>query len=298
MIPVWATLAILSAIALAIKEIIIKNSLNHDLNKSYIIFGEHIFLTIFCLLFFKLINFSSINTMWYYFLAKSIIVLVAMELYFILLKKYEISKISPLMNLSPMFLLLFSAILLHEKVSLIQFGGIILILFATYFLEIDIRHLNRKKSQKHYMDWLKNLNWKNISMVFAMLILYSLLAILDKSIFNQGVSVFTNMFYSSIFVGIMYVGYYIQKKSLFKSVKYVIKQPVIIAFSFLTFLSAVTVLYAIAIPTAQVSLIIPLRRISTLFAAIFGGLLFHESHILKKVISVIIMLFGVLLIVL
>lgn len=297
MIPLWAVLALVSAMAVAAKEIIIKSSLNNDLDKSYVIFGEHIILVILTLFFFIKIQFGSFISMWHYYLAKALIIATAMELYYFLLQKYEISKVAPLANLSPMFLILFSSIFLSEKISLIQFGGIFLIVFGTYFLEIDIKHYDKKHSQRHYMNWLKGLNWKNISVMLATLILYSFLAILDKLILGQ-VSVYSNLFYTSLFVAIIFAIYYYYKKSLKQAFKVATKTPAIIIFATLSFISGLTILYAIAMPDSLVSLIVPIKRTATLFIALFGGMLFHESHLLKKVLAVIVMLAGIVLIVL
>ncbi|MGE0793380.1 MAG: EamA family transporter [Candidatus Woesearchaeota archaeon] len=297
MIPLWAFLALISAITVAAKEIVIKSSLNKHLDKSYVIFGEHIILAIITLFFFIKIQFYSFSSMWHYYLAKALIIVTAMELYYYLLQKYEISKVAPLANLSPMFLILFSAIFLSEKLSLIQFAGIFLIVCGTYFLEIDIKHHDKKNSQRHYLNWLKGLNWKNISIMLATLILYSFLAILDKLILKQ-VSVYSNLFYTSLFVTILFALYYSYKKSLKKAIKVAMKDSSIMIFSALSFISAITILYAIAIPDSLVSLIFPIKRTATLFIALFGGMLFHESHILKKVLAVIVMLAGIVLIVL
>ena len=76
-----------------------------------------------------------------------------------------------------------------------------------------------------------------------------------------------------------------------------IKEPETLVIAIFTIVSNVLVLLAIAIPTALVSLIIPLRRTSTLFSAIFGGLLFHEKHIKQKSFATFGMLIGIVLIV-
>jgi len=56
--------------------------------------------------------------------------------------------------------------------------------------------------------------------------------------------------------------------------------------------------YAVSLPGVLISLVVPIKRLSALFATIIGGELFHEKHILRKSIACVIMIIGAVLIIL
>ncbi|MFH1589978.1 MAG: hypothetical protein ABIB43_05410 [archaeon] len=64
------------------------------------------------------------------------------------------------------------------------------------------------------------------------------------------------------------------------------------------FLSNMSYLLAVATPGAAISLIIPIKRTSSLFTTLIGGKLFHEKNLLIKILASIIMIWGVVFILL
>jgi len=64
-----------------------------------------------------------------------------------------------------------------------------------------------------------------------------------------------------------------------------------------SFASYYFIILALSVPLALVSLIVPLRRTSTIFSSLVGGILFHETNLLKKLIITLFMIFGIILIV-
>jgi len=129
-----------------------------------------------------------------------------------------------------------------------------------------------------------------------MLISISITAITDKLILKK-VNVYTDLFYTATIVLIAILNYYLFKKNLIKTTKNIIQNPNLFLISLFTNLGTYSILLAIQIPNAKLSLIIPIKRTSTLFSSIIGGKLFHEKHLFKKIIAIIIMLFGILLLV-
>jgi uncharacterized membrane protein len=53
-----------------------------------------------------------------------------------------------------------------------------------------------------------------------------------------------------------------------------------------------------AVPGAMIALIIPIRRLSTLFSVIVGGRMFHDHYLFHKIISTFIILAGTVLVIL
>lgn len=54
---------------------------------------------------------------------------------------------------------------------------------------------------------------------------------------------------------------------------------------------------AVGLKDSYVSLIVPIRRVSSIFVILAGGEIFHEKSIIEKILSCIIMLVGAYLIV-
>lgn len=298
MLELWAIYAIFSALAFAIKDVITKKVLNKNVKPVQIIYEQYLLLLLFVIIFFfGKIDFLSIINNWDIYLLKAITIFISTTLYFYLLNLYEISLISPLMNLSPVFLIILSSVFLFEKITLLQMLGIFIIIVSTYLLELHTTKKYKKLPHKFYFDFLKTLNWKIISVASSMLFIISITAISDKIIFQRGLNVYTNMFFTAIFIFIFLTIYYIYNNHFENTIMNIVKEPETLIISFFSVLSTFLILLAISIPTALVSLIVPLKRISTLFSSIFGGLLFHEKHLFKKIIITILMLFGVVLIV-
>lgn len=294
----WIILSIVSAIFFGLKDILAKKFLEKTkINSRELIFHEYVLVFVFvCIVFYNQIDFMSIYSMWALYIFKAISVGMASYLYFKLLEKHEISLVSPLINLSPIFLLFLSSIFLLEKISLIQLSGIVIIIIATYFLEVTMHHYDKDSPHAHHFLNLTKKDYTFFTQVVILLSVFSFAAISDKLILGE-VNVYTNMFFTSFFILYGLIFYYIRAKKLKQSLNIFNQSQTVLLISTLTIISNFLILLAIAIPTAMVSLIIPLRRTSTLFSSFFGGLLFHEKHLGKKLFAIFLMLLGVALIV-
>lgn len=293
----WIIYSLASALVQGIKDVLVKKVFKkNDVSPTQVIFEEYLLLLLLVLIvFFPKVDILSYKSLWYLYLLKAATLSTATFTYFQLLKKYEISSIAPLMNLSPMFLLILSTIFLGEIISLIQFLGIVLIIISTYVLEVSFHHSKKKDPHKHYFDFIKKLDHKIFLSVFLMLVVISFTAIADKKILNQ-VDVYTNMFFTSLLIFTTLLIYYLKTSNLKNTFNKVITQPNTLVISIFAIASTFLILLAIGLPTAMVSLVIPIKRTSTLFSSILGGILFHENHLMRKVIATIGMLFGILLI--
>lgn len=293
----WAILALSSAFFAAIKDILAKKLFKKNVNPSQLIFEEYLVLLVFILVFFGFkVDYSSFYEIWHLYFLKAISVGGASLLYFKLLKKYDISVVSPLLNLSPMILLVLSVFVLGEIISSIQVVGILIILLATYFLEVTFHHHQKTKPHAHHFSILKKLNFSFFSIASITLVIISFAAIADKKILGI-VDVYTNLYFTALLIFIGLLIYYLVEKSLIQTIKDLVHEPETLLISIFSIISSFLVVYAIAIPSAMVSLIIPLRRTATLFSSLIGGILFHEKHLKQKFIATFFMLIGVLFIV-
>lgn len=294
----WVVLSLISAFFFGLKDILVKKFLEKTkINSRELIFHEYVLVIVFVtIVFFDKIDFMSIYNFWGLYMFKAFSVGMASYLYFKLLEKHEISLVSPLINLSPIFLLVLSSIFLSEKITIIHFLGILIVMIATYFLEITMHHHDKDSPHTHHFMNLTKKDYNFFSQVIILLSVFSFAAISDKIILGD-VNVYTNMFFTSFFILYGLIFYYIRSKKLRQSLNIFNQSSMVLLISVLTIISNFLILLAIAIPNAMVSLIIPLRRTSTLFSSFFGGLIFHEKHLGKKLLSILLMLLGVALIV-
>ena len=292
----WIVFALISAVFFSAKDLIAKKLFVKDhINHKHIVMHEYIFYLIVLLFFIPSIDFTSFVTYWYLYLFKAVSVGTAGFVYFRLLAKHSITTVAPLTNLSPLLLLLFSLVILGEMVSTLQIIGILIMVVATYYLEIVLQHHHRVKCVGCHWYTIRKQEARFFIAVLVMLAAFSLAAVADKLVLAQ-VNIQTNVFFTAVLVLIILATYY-KPKSIIESVKQYKTTPQTILFASINTLSTLFVLLAIAIPTALVSLIIPLRRSATLFSALFGGLMFHEDHVVKKVLAVLLMIIGVFLMV-
>lgn len=293
----WAILALSSAIFFAVKDILSKKLLTKNVTPVQIIFEEYFLLIIIVLaIFFPHVDFTSFKDFWHLYFLKGLLVSAASFSYLHLLSKYEISTVSPLINLSPLFLLIFSSLILAETLTYMQYVGVMIIMGATYFHEIIAHHHRKKNPHKFHLSDLKNKNWKFFIIVLFMLLTFTGTAIVDKIILGS-VNVYTNLYFVSFIILFILSIYYIKIGYLKTAIRNIRHEPETLVISIFNNISTFLVLFAISIPGAMVSLIIPLRRTSTIFSSLFGGILFHEKHLLGKLIATSGMLVGIVLIV-
>lgn len=207
------------------------------------------------------------------------------------LRHLDISEFSPLMNLSPLFLFFISWMFLGELPSSINILGILFIVFGAYFLEL----------KKH--DWFgpikrvrenKYVHFIILGMLFA-----GMSALMDKVILSSGINVDSLYFYKRLITALMLI---VISSLFFNGIWDVLR---VYKRSFLwVFLAAIsymladyTYFIAVASPVALVSLVIPVKRTSTIVSTILGGESFGEKHLMHKAIAALIMIFGVFFII-
>jgi len=289
----WLYLTFISSFAQSIQSIL-KKAFIKKVPLRNIILNQYIFATVITfVLFYKYIEF--INSLISFYILKAISLLLFTLIFLNLLKKYDISSISPLLNISPLILLLFSTSFLGERITDIQFLGILIIIISTYFLEVHINFHEILKPYKYHFDFLNRLNYKDILLIFSMLFFISITAVSDKIILRK-TNVYSDLFITSGIITILLLIYISFKHEfLFDLKSSLLSNWKIYTISAFFYLSSFSILYVIFIPSTEISIVIPIKRSSTLFSALFGGLLFKEKHIIQKTISVILMILGIYL---
>lgn len=245
--------------------------------------------TLLMILFYKMINLNSPFSIYGLILLKSVVISIAWLSIYQAYKKLEISRVSPLRNLSPLLLVILSFIFLGEVASLINYLGITILIISAYLIEL--------KSFSQFFQPFKFFKSKYFILILISLIGNSISAVLDKIIL-ESINYYSLMFIFYLFLTIIFFIFLVIKKD-YQSLKLCLKGKSIFLIFMITLsalLADFSYFMAVAIPNTLIILIIPLRRLSTFLSTIFGGKLFNEKNLLYKSTICLLMIFAILLI--
>lgn len=284
----WYVLVLVSAFLMGISQVWKKRGLIKEHTLEFLS-AYSVVIIIVTLVLLPVVKFNFSGAYFLFIYLKSLLLSVAAFIFFRLLRHYDISEISPLQNLSPIFLLIFSFILLSEKPSYINITGVFLIILSAY--AIESKHLDFSKHLEPFMK-------KFIFYLFAYLIIISFAAIMDKYI-TRSVDIYSYIFFQNIFFSINFlIAAGVQDKG-FGPTKRALKNSwlAIILATITVFLADLLYLGAVVMPATMISLIIPLKRISTFVATLLGGEFFHEKGLKLKLVACALMIFGAYMVV-
>jgi len=202
--------------------------------------------------------------------------------------KWEASKVAPLENLSPLFLVVLAYVFLGEILSSNQLFGIFLIVGGAIFLEWE-EHF-RLKEMLH-----KSKDRTIILHILGALFIWSVMSIITKQLL-QTIDAYTLLLFVLVFTAMIFTGWIAvtQRKVLRETLESFKKnRKFMFGSTILDYSSYLFILWAIAVPGALVALIIPVRRLSTLFTVVFGGKLLHEHRLKERAAASLIMIVGV-----
>ena len=275
----WYFIVLLSACFLAGADLFMKKSL----------FTDHV---LFLLPFVFRMHFSFSFSLYSLIFLKACLVSGAWLLFMKGVRHLELSKAIPLKNLSSFFVVILSFFFLGERLTFLQWGGILILIFGAALLELE-------KDIFHFIHKIKELPKHYLFLILLGLFLGALCAILDKIILRE-VEVLTFTFLNFAFLFILYFIYSSLLYHGYKDMITVYKKTKWLVLGFSSFMLIADYLhfYVISIPSAYISLIIPIRRLGSLISTLVGGEMFHEHQIGIRVFASTIMLIGVLLLVL
>src|SRR3989338_213751 len=205
------------------------------------------------------------------------------------IKKGEISSVEPLGNLEPILVAFLAFVILGETITRLQIFGIFLIVLGSYNLET--RHFTHFKETINHI-----IKSKYIYFIFVGLLLYGFSSIGDKVVLGHNVTPITYLFMINFCIGFNNLIIISLRKNGFKEIKKTFKT----CGKWILFASCVSIILRltqfIAFTLGSIAIILSLKRVSGLFSVIIGGELFHEHNLKKKIISSLIMIFGVILV--
>lgn len=203
-------------------------------------------------------------------------------------KKCEISAVSPLLNINPLFVILLSYLTFGEVLSSKQFAGVMLILIGGYIITLN--------DIKYFFQPFSAIPKKYFLIVFCTLVLWSFCPVINRIVLFD-VDTVTYMFFFAMFIWLIQLILLIYKNN-FKMIAAMTRKkwPLLVMASAFWITSDFLHLFAIAIPTVFVSLVIPVKRLSNLLTVVLGGALFKEKNMIVKSAACIFMLAGLFVI--
>lgn len=293
MIP-WYLLALFSAVTLSLSRIIEKKILysEHALefSTSTGIFRLALLLLLLPFVDFSMLSFSGVIFIYF----ASIIGTFAFFYRSKATRHMHISDVEPLFNLQPLFLLILSIFFLGEQIGPFQALGVLLLVIGTYILEITAE-------ARSFLDpILRFVRSRYMHYVMFTILAFTFTSLFDKVIITQ-VTMRNPLTYLFIFYFFLSLNFMVLDIARFgwKDVAVALKTKP--AFTFLGMLlhtfNIFLYLTCLAIPGVLVSMVIPIRRTSSLFSTIIGGNVFHEPRLLIKAVAAFVMVMGTSLII-
>ncbi len=208
------------------------------------------------------------------------------------IKNMEISGALPLMVLTPGFVALFSFLLIGETLTKIEIAGLFLLLAGTYILESK----NNKKLIEPFVVFYKS---KYHHYVIAALVLFTATSIIDKYLLRDyAVPPKTFIVFQQIFFAI---NFFILTLAVRKGVKHIAGYMNKKFSGWFLLIALFTIGYRYsqieAVKLAPVALVLSVKRLSVLFASLYGGKIFSEHYLFRKTVAIVTMLAGAYLVV-
>lgn len=287
---VWYLFALCSAIMFAVTGILNKKILLHEHALEFTA-SRSIILSMLALILVPWVDFS-ISFMVHAIIAITALIVVAGVLFYMKsIRHGEISIIAPLMNISPLFLIVIAFFVLGEMPSTMQLIGIGLLAVGVYSLEVGTHHNDYLAPIKEF------LRSKVIHFLMFALIIFSITATLDKLIVTKHTDVFTYLFFFTLYKTLFYLTLQTYRHGFREIINDFKKDGRLIITNGVTdFTGHILYMMAVAMPSAMIALVIAIKRTSSLFTTIFGGMLFHEKNLKIKITACTIMLMGAVLI--
>lgn len=285
----WILFALGSAVLMTIGSIIDKRVMRHEHAMEYGA-GQGVFAFILLLA----LPFIPLRIPWQLYAAMyvSSALFVAGHLYYLRsIRHSELSSSFPLTNISPLFLLVIAFVLLGERPSGIDITGVLLLILGTYLLQ-------SAGCKGGLLEPLRSLARSRYAlyMVLAMVV-FSFTATLEKGIMNRGVEALTMAVVLRLFIASNHLVLEVYRhgaKEVFRDVRK--DGGSLLAASLAGIGASLLYFMALAVPGALVSLVIPVKRVSTLLSALIGGTLFHEHRLGVKLAACCVMIAGVALV--
>ncbi|ADL52004.1 DMT family transporter [Clostridium cellulovorans] len=244
-------------------------------------------LTFYSLFCFLLVSFEFSNAVNIYLdkifiiFIKTFVVFIAWVLSFSAIKHLPISVITPFDTLNPMFSIIFGIVILSERLSSFQYIGIIIMLISYYFIgKVGSKEVIKIFNNKYFYFMLGSALLNAVSATIDKIALKSI---------NPGQMQFWFTFFMFLFNAstLAYLRVRGKEKNSIKLDLYIPLMSVLLIISDRLYFTAVN------IPSSQISIIMPLRKISIFISVIVGGLIFKEKNLKRKFSYICFLILGI-----
>jgi len=215
------------------------------------------------------------------------------------IRHMELSEASPLLTISPALAAIFAFLFLGEFLAPQRVVGVGLIIVGAYFLEFR----NVKKKRKLLYPFRVMFTSKYIHYIAIGLLLYAVSGVVARYLLATSktpMDKYAYLFLLHLFIALTFLVFIHAFHDGWRGIQHGVHRAGkwIFLTSLLLFSSRAFLIAALTIPTAKLALILAIKRLSSLFATVVGGEIFHDSHLPKKIIGCVIMVAGALLVVL
>lgn len=278
----WLWMVIISGILLGFWDITKKKAFEKNSVVSVLAFYS-----VFCFIFVSFEFSNAINLSGDKILVifiKTFIIFLSWVLGFTAIKQLPISIVTPFDTVNPLFSIILGIIVLGESLGLLQGVGIVIMLVAYYFIG--------KVGSKEITNVFKN---KYFYFMICSAVLSAISATIDK-IALRSISPGQMQFWFCLFISIFNVA-----ALLYTKWKTEDKIPMKLDYniplmSLLLTISDRIYFTAVNIPSSQISVIMPLRKISIFISVIVGGLMFKEENLRQKFWCICLLIVGIALV--
>ena len=200
------------------------------------------------------------------------------------LQHLPLTTVSTIKASRPMFVVIFSIILFGERLNLLQWLGVAIVMTALFLSTRSKRHDTDQKTTA-----------KGMTAMIISVLSGSASALYDKYILQHLQPLFvqswTNI-YITVLLGIVILIQYLADREHFKPFVWDWRIPLI---AILITASDMLYFYSVKDPDALLSVISMIRRSSVIITFLFGALLFKEGHVKDKALDMVLMMVGIAL---
>lgn len=278
----WIIIALVACFAEAGRAIVIKK--HPDINPHILVFNTRLIAFVIIL---SLLPFNSLNVLQdnipEFIIALIVTVfftLIATILKLRVIMVEEISRTSPLLALTPLFIIPWSIIILGESPSPLALIGILVVIGGAIVIK------------SNYDKDSKKLSWNSIYLILIILILYGLTTVVDKvGIRNSNAYTYTFIWTLCSLLSSSYVLITNKPREIFKETlsKFNLFQGSLWAIAFLGQQFAVGLSMHIPMNTGYIKSIM---YVGILFSVIVGGRIFKEKNLLLKLSGAVTIISG------
>ena len=200
------------------------------------------------------------------------------------MKHLPLTTVSTIKASRPMFVVIFSILLFGERLNLLQWLGVALVMAALFL---------SSRSKRHDTD--KETSAKGMTCMVISVLSGSASALYDKYILQHLEPLFvqswTNI-YITVLLAVVMLVQYLADRQKFEPFHWDWRIPLI---AVLITVSDMLYFHSVKDPDALLSVISMIRRSSVLITFLFGALMFKEGHIKDKALDMALMMAGLAL---